>query len=510
MNMIKSQPGVFVIFGATGDLNLRKITPALYNLFLDNWLPDEFMIIGSGRRSLTDEQFRDNLHDGINKFSRKRSTDESRWAEFSSRIFYQSADINNPSSYGAFGTRIKEFETRVGQEANVIYYLAVAPEFFGVLSENIARNKLSDKIERTRIVYEKPFGHDFDSAKELNGLLCKLFDEKQIYRIDHYLGKETVQNIMAFRFANSLCEPLWNRNYIEQVQISVTENLGIGERGDYYEQSGALRDMVQNHILQLVCLIAMEVPVSFEADEVRNKKMDVLHAIRKFRNSEVDTLAVRGQYTPGEIDGTPVAGYKQESKVNPNSNTETFVAIKLNLDNWRWQGVPFYIRTGKRIEKSASIITIQFRDVPHSVFPKAVAKTWQQNRLVISIQPEMSIRLQLQTKQPGLEMVLNTVDMLFDYNSEDTTHTPEAYETLLLDVMEGDQTLFMRGDQVEMAWKLLMPVLNKWKESDPGKIPTYAAGSWGPPESEALIAQDGFRWFNVTELKKKTNEFKAV
>ncbi|MDB5232028.1 MAG: glucose-6-phosphate 1-dehydrogenase [Chitinophagaceae bacterium] len=510
MNAFKSQPGVFVIFGATGDLNLRKITPALYNLFLDNWLPHEFMIIGSGRRSLTDEQFRDSLLQGINQFSRKRPADADKWAAFAGRIFYQAADINDPSGYTAFGQRIKEFETNCGQEANVIYYLAVAPSFFGVVCENVAKNKLSNKIQRTRIVFEKPFGHDLESAKALNASVSKLFDEKQIYRIDHYLGKETVQNIMAFRFANSLFEPLWNRNYIEQVQISVTENLGIADRGDYYEQAGALRDMVQNHILQLVCLIAMEVPVSFKANEVRNKKMDVLHAIRKFKSKDISGLTVRGQYSKGTIQGKAVPGYREESKVDAHSGTESFVAMKLNIDNWRWQGIPFYIRTGKRLQQSASIITIQFKDTPHSVFPKETAKTWQQNRLIISIQPEMSIRLQLQTKKPGLEMVLNTVDMLFDYNSEDAVHSPEAYETLLLDVMEGDQTLFMRGDQVEMAWELLMPVLKKWQESDPDEIPKYDAGSWGPEGSDSLLKNDGFHWFNVNELEKKDNEFKSI
>jgi glucose-6-phosphate 1-dehydrogenase len=302
---------------------------------------------------------------------------------------------------------------------------------------------------------------------------------------------------MAFRFANSILEPIWSRNYIEHVQISVTEELGMGDRGDYYDHAGALRDMVQNHVLQLLCLIAMETPINFNADEVRNRKVDVLRAIRKFKPEDIRKLAVRGQYSRGWMEGQEVPGYREEVKVDPQSNTETFVAIKFFVDNWRWQGVPFYVGTGKRLFQSSSVITIQFRDVPHLVFPSEATDNWQQNRLIISIQPEMSIRLQLQAKRPGLDMILNTVDMVFNYDGTYTRDAPEAYETLLLETMLCDQTLFMRSDQVEAAWELLMPVLNSWQSKKSISFPNYSADSWGPENAEALIASDGFHWFTL-------------
>jgi len=500
---IKSHPTVFIIFGATGDLNWRKITPALYNLFLDNWLPDQFVIVGTGRSELSDEGFRQKLLEGIDQFSRKGKAEKNKWEDFSKHVFYKSSNLTDEKTYTEFGKVILQYQQEWKVEPHVVYYLAVAPKFFPVIAENISKNKLADNPDTTRIVIEKPFGHDLESAKSLNNLLHNLFDEKQIYRIDHYLGKETVQNIMAFRFANSILEPIWNRNYIEHVQISVTEQLGVGDRGEYYEGAGALRDMVQNHVLQLLCLVAMEIPINFNADEVRNRKVDVLRAMRKFGSEDIRKIAVRGQYSKGWMEGTEVPGYREEADVEPLSNTETFVAIKFFVDNWRWHDVPFYVRTGKRLFQSSSIIAIQFRDVPHVVFPSAATDNWQQNRLIISIQPEMSIRLQLQTKRPGLDMVLNTVDMVFDYAGTYTEETPEAYETLLLDIMTGDQTLFMRADQVEVAWELLMPVLNSWQSKKSINFPNYTADTWGPEIAEALIAQDGFHWFTLPIQKEK-------
>jgi len=497
MATIKSEPTVFIIFGGTGDLNARKLAPALYNLFLDGWLPKQFSIIGTGRTKLTDEQFRKNLNEDINNFSRSGKADKAKWAEFEKNIFYQVSDAKDAETYKEFGNRIEAHAAEWKVRPNVIYYLAVSPTFFPIITSNLAKAKLTTDVERTRVVIEKPFGHDLESAKELNKLLAGLFNEKQIYHIDHYLGKETVQNIMAFRFANSILEPIWNRNYIEHVQISVTESLGVEERGDYYDGSGAMRDMIQNHLLQLLCLIAMETPVNFNADEVRNRKVDVLNAMRRFSPEDVRMSAVRGQYAKGWMEGKEVPGYREEPKVDPNSNTETFAAIKFFIDNWRWQGVPFYVRTGKRLHQTSSVIAIQFKDVPHKIFPTEAAESWQQNRLIISIQPEMSIRLQVQAKRPGLDMILNTVDMVFDYKGTYTNQAPEAYETLLLDTMLGDQTLFMRGDQIEAAWDLIMPILSTWTNKKSLNFPNYAAGAWGPEAAEALIARDGYTWFSL-------------
>lgn len=497
MATIKSEPTVFIIFGGTGDLNARKLAPALYNLFLDGWLPKQFSIIGTGRTQLTDEQFRKNLNEDINNFSRSGKADKAKWADFEKNIFYQVSDAKDAETYKEFGKRIEAHAAEWKVRPNVIYYLAVSPTFFPIITSNLAKAKLTTDVEKTRVVIEKPFGHDLESAKELNKLLAGLFNEKQIYHIDHYLGKETVQNIMAFRFANSILEPIWNRNYIEHVQISVTESLGVEERGDYYDGSGAMRDMIQNHLLQLLCLIAMETPVNFNADEVRNRKVDVLNAMRRFSPEDVRMSAVRGQYAKGWMEGKEVPGYREEPKVDPNSNTETFAAIKFFIDNWRWQGVPFYVRTGKRLHQTSSVIAIQFKDVPHKIFPTEAAESWQQNRLIISIQPEMSIRLQVQAKRPGLDMILNTVDMVFDYKGTYTNQAPEAYETLLLDTMLGDQTLFMRGDQIEAAWDLIMPILSTWTNKKSLNFPNYAAGAWGPEAAEALIARDGYTWFSL-------------
>ncbi len=497
MSITTSEPTIFIIFGGTGDLNARKLAPALYNLFLDGWLPKQFSIIGTGRTKLTDEEFRKNLNEDINNFSRSGKADKAKWAEFEKNIYYQVSDAKDAETYKEFGKRIEAHNAEWGVKANVIYYLAVSPEFFPIITANLAKAKLTTDVEKTRIVIEKPFGHDLESARELNKLLGGLFNEKQIYHIDHYLGKETVQNIMAFRFANSILEPIWNRNYIEHVQISVTESLGVEDRGDYYDGSGAMRDMIQNHLLQLLCLIAMETPVNFNADEIRNRKVDVLHAMRRFSPEDVRMSAVRGQYAKGWMEGKEVPGYREEPKVDPNSNTETFAAIKFFVDNWRWQGVPFYLRTGKRLHQTSSVISIQFKDVPHKIFPTEAAESWQQNRLIISIQPEMSIRLQVQAKRPGLDMILNTVDMVFDYKGTYTNQAPEAYETLLLDTMLGDQTLFMRGDQIEAAWDLIMPILSTWTNKKSLNFPNYAAGAWGPESAEALIARDGYTWFSL-------------
>jgi len=497
-------PTVIIIFGGNGDLTKRKIIPALYNLFIEKRLPEKFAIIGTSRTKFTDKQYRDSLLEGINEFSRTGKAKKEDWSQFSSNISYQAANIDDIDSYNAFELTITQLKEEWKQEASILYYCAVSPDFFCTIADNISKSKLGNNNKTSRIIIEKPFGRDLESARTLNAKLLTIFDEKQIYRIDHYLGKEVVQNVMAFRFANIIMEPLWNRTHIEHVQISVTEKIGVEERGSYFYNAGILRDMIQNHLLQLLCIVAMEPPVNFDADLVRDRKVDVLKAIRKIAPGMTDTLAVRGQYGSGWVEGKEVPGYREEIDVDTDSNTETYAAMKFNIDNWRWQGVPFYLRTGKRLSKSASYIVIQFREVPHNMFHNEELTLPKPNRLIISIQPDMGIKFQLESKTPGLEMVLNTVDMVFDYSERTKKDAPEAYETLLLDVISGDQTLFMRADQVEAAWEVVMPVLDHWENNKMTSFPNYPANSWGPENADALIAKDGFHWINLPQKNKNS------
>jgi len=497
----KAGPTVIVIFGGSGDLSWRKLVPALYNLYLDKWLPENFAVLGLGRKDLSDVEFRTHLHQGIDKFSRSGKAVKADWDKFAKSITYLKGDLNDDETYKNIGSKVKDLEKDWKGDVNHVFYLAVAPEFIEEISEKIGKAGLTADKKHHRIVIEKPFGRDLESARALDDSLSKIFDEGQIFRIDHFLGKETVQNILAFRFANALFEPIWNRNYIDHVQITVSEQLGVEKRGGYYETAGALRDMIQNHLLQLLCLIAMEPPVSFDGDEVRNRKVDVLHALRRIKVDDVSRYAVRGQYDEGWIEGQKVPGYREEQDVAKDSNTDTFAAVKFFIDNWRWQDVPFYLRTGKRMKDSSSLIAVQFKPVPHQSFQNETISNLQPNRIIMNIQPSMGIRLQFQAKRPGLKMVLNPVEMQFDYKETYNTGTPEAYEILLLDVMLGDTSLFMRADQLEAAWSILDPIIKVWEENPSISFPNYAAGTQGPEEAEALIAKYGHTWLNLPPEK---------
>jgi len=485
------------IFGGSGDLNFRKLTPALYNLYIDEWMPDQFSIIGIGRSDFPDETYRQHLWEGIQQFSRRKDEKDGKWDAFSKRIGYLKMDAGDSGAYHRISECIAAKEKEFGAHPTVIFYMAVAPQLVPIIVKNMQQLPACTDRKQTRIVVEKPFGHDLQSAHELNLLLSSIFEEEQIYRIDHYLGKETVQNILAFRFANALFEPVWNRNYIEHIQITASETVGMEGRGDYYERSGALRDMVQNHILQLLCMIAMEPPLSFDSNEIRNKKVDVLNAIRRITRDNVHEYAVRGQYAPGWMKGDKVIGYREEENVNQHSPIETFAAVKLYVDNWRWQGVPFYVRTGKRMNAKTTVISVLFRPAPAYSFPGEAAETWRPNRITFSIQPETDIRLRFQAKRPGTGMTLNPVNMVFNYKDAYDGDEPEAYETLLLDVMEGDATLFMRSDQVEAAWTVITPIMEAWQSRPPVDFPNYSPGSWGPEDTEALIARDGHNWVTL-------------
>jgi glucose-6-phosphate 1-dehydrogenase len=505
----KNTPSVVTIFGAGGDLTWRKLMPAIYNLYLDGRLPEKFAVAGVDIKQMSDDKFKKHLLDGVNKFSRRGKADTKEWKDFASKITYKKADFTDPKSSEELSQMIAGIEKEWDSQTNRLFYLAVPTRFIDAIVKVLHKSELAKDKEQGRLIIEKPFGHDLESAKKLNEIVTRDFDESQIYRIDHYLGKETVQNMLVFRFANALFEPIWNRNYIDHVQITVAEEVGVENRGSYYEKAGALRDMMQNHLLQLLCLIAMEPPVSFDADEIRNKKIDVLNALRNFDKETINDVAVRGQYGRGWIRGKEVKSYREEDGVGENSYKETYAAVKFFVDNWRWQDIPFYVRTGKHMPKVASVISVQFRPVPHKSFPKESLENWHPNRLVISIQPEKGIRLRFQAKQPGLDMFLNPVDMTFNYDRTYSDDPPEAYETLLLDAMEGNPTLFMRDDQVEAAWRVLMPIIEVWESSIPTDFPNYDAGTMGPEDAEALIAQDGNHWvmlpLNTLEDEMKSN-----
>ncbi len=493
-------PTVFVIFGGAGDLAWRKLIPALFDLFHSQSIPAHFSIIAVDRVELGDEALHERLRDGVNQFSRFGKVDAEQWNGFASNICYLQGDFKGSATYSALSDHCTKLDTEWNAKAHRVFYMATPPSLFGVIPKGLAEAGLASDRERARIVVEKPIGYDLESALALNRTLAGAFQESQIFRIDHYLGKETVQNILAFRFANPLFEPIWNRRYVDYVTITVAEEVGVEHRGGYYDGAGALRDMVQNHLMQLLCLVAMEPMVSFEADEIRNKKVDVLHAVRPIPHHAVHQCAVRGQYGKGWIGGTEVRGYREEDGVPPDSQTETFAALRLFVDNWRWQDVPFYLRTGKRLPRQVSEVAIQFRAVPHQSFPPEATLDWQPSRLIMSIHPDEGIVLRFQAKYPGPKMQLRSVDMRFNYREAFDAPSPDAYETLLWDVMNNDATLFMRADQVEAAWRLLMPVLEAWKASPPSDFPNYPGGTWGPDATQGLLAHTGHSWPLPTDL----------
>jgi glucose-6-phosphate 1-dehydrogenase len=499
------EPTVFVIFGGAGDLTWRKLVPALFDLSKDRSMPADFSIIAVDRVDISDQKLRRRLHDGVKNFSRHGKVQIGEWREFAKHIHYQQGDFKKLQTYRALGDQCAKLEKQFGAKVHRIFYMATPPSMFGEIPKYLGKAGLARDLEWARIVVEKPIGYDLESARALNAILAANFQESQIFRIDHYLGKETVQNILAFRFANPLFEPLWNRRYVDYVTITAVEAVGVEHRGDYYDHAGALRDMVQNHLMQLLCLVAMEPMVSFDADEIRNKKVDVLHAVRPIDREAVHQCVVRGQYGSGWVGGKKAPGYREEDGVSADSQTETFVALRLFIDNWRWQGVPFYLRTGKRLTRQASEIAIQFRSVPHQSFPTEASLGWQPSRLIISIQPEEGIVLGFQAKYPGPTMQLRPVDMQFNYRESFAAPSPDAYETLLWDIMKNDATLFMRADQVEAAWQLLIPVLDVWAVTQPSDFPNYAAGTWGPEEVQSLLAH-GHSWPQPTELVGECKE----
>jgi glucose-6-phosphate 1-dehydrogenase len=484
-----------VIFGGAGDLTHRKLLPALYNLFVDGLLPEHVVVVGVGRKDFGDDGYRAFARDGVQQFSR-RPIDEKHWTEFAKLLYFVNVDITAENAFATLGSRLDVIEHEPGRTSDRIYYMAIPPSLFIPTVEQLARARFVGPMNGgpiARVIVEKPIGHDLPSAKAINDALAKVFDERQIFRIDHYLGKETVQNVLVLRFANSFLEPIINLRHIDHVQITVAESEGIGNRAGYYDQAGALRDMVQNHLLQLLAVIGMEPPHSLEADVVRDEKLEVIQSLRPIKGEEVDRFVVRGQYAAGFSEGKPVPGYCEEPGVSPFSRTETFVALQLFIDNWRWAGVPFFLRTGKRMPRRVSEIAVHLKPVPPILF-NATGDRLEPDVLMIRIQPDEGFALRIESKVPGPSVNIKPVNMDFSYKDVFGGTTPEAYERLLLDVMIGDATLFMRRDQVEASWSWMTPILERWAEQPEASPALYKAGTWGPPEADRLIEATGRKW----------------
>lgn len=495
-------PCTMVIIGATGDLTERKLAPALYNLMLGGFLPSEFTVVGFARRDLSDDAFREHLHAAVEGYSRNRPVKPSIWASFARSVEYHRGEFHDPAAFAELAKRLARIDRDRGTAGNRLFYLAVPPVLHPEIVRQLGAAGLAATGEGrgagrkgwTRVVVEKPFGSDLTSARQLTREIRQVFDEKQIYRIDHYLAKETVQNLAVFRFGNGLFEPIWNRRYIDSVQITVAETVGIEGRGEFYDQTGALRDMVQNHALQLLAVFAMEPPIEFRAPDLRDEKLKVLRAVKPMTNLEVAHSTVRGQYKAGWVAGEQVRAYREEPEVAPDSQRETYAALKLAIQSWRWAGVPFYLRTGKALATRATEIAVQFKQAPLALFERAGAPPMDPNVLAIRIQPDEGILLRFGAKVPGPGLQIRGVNMDFRYGSSFAVDSPDAYETLILDCMIGDASLFTRADEVERAWEILDPILAAWESGEGGALHFYEAGSWGPTAADELLERDGRTW----------------
>ncbi len=502
-NIVSTPPTIVVIFGASGDLTARKLAPAIFNLSMDSLLPSHCYLIGYGRKEISDDEFREYIRSSIGKHSRRKIT-EKVWNSLKDNLSFHAGSYDNIEDFNSLNSRIEAMENALNQGVQCLFYISTPPSVFKAILENLGTSGLAKRHRNTQIeskvIIEKPFGRDLKSANELNAVINRRFSETQVFRIDHYLGKETVQSLLVQRFANSIFEPIWNRNYVSSVQITVSENLGVGSRGGYYDRSGALRDMIQNHVMQLLALTAMEPPSSLDPESIRNEKVKALQALKPLVLNGSNAEIVRGVYSEGLIDGEKVIGYFQEEGIPDDSNTETFSALCLHMENWRWKGVPFYLRSGKRLAMKASEIVVQFKRPPEILFGKDSKYSVSPNLLVIRIQPNEGITLYLNSKTPGLETKLQPIELAFGYETTFGSNTPEAYERLILDALNGDGTLFIRGDEAETSWSLLTPVLDFWQEQGRNELESYTAGTWGPVCADKLLLSRGHEWLTGTKF----------